>query len=321
MISLSRHSLVLIAVLYGLYHAFLGVVSLNEYETAMPVALAIFIYMVSLVWVLTEKDGVRMRLSTAILVLLLMTLVSYLVFDSLEGIRQASYTTWHIAAVSTVLAVVTIRQFPVVGWLGLIVLITQTFVWGGPDVIFNSGLIGGIILIAVAQAASWAIISSAKSSEEFRIRALEIDAEIEAAKAARELRMSRLQQILNDSRPILGRISQTSGQLDAGNRTAALLLEAELRDRIRARGLLNSQVIFATRDARVRGIEVQLLDDGGLNDLSDEERLPYLLEISDRLSQVRSGKVVIRAAKGEGWRLTIAAVRKESDRPDLFIRI
>lgn len=321
MISLSRQSLGVIAVLYGLYHAFLGVVSLTEYENAMPVAAAIFIYMACLVWVLAEKEGIRMRLTSAFVVLLLMILVSYLVFNSLDGVRQSSYTTWHIAAVSTVLAVITIRQYPAVGWLGLTILILQTLGWGGPEVIFNSGILGGVILVSVSQAASWAIISSANSAADFRKKSLQIDAAIDIANAARATRIERLEQTLNDSLPLLTKIREKEGSLSDSDKKYALLLEAELRDRIRARHILNDDVVLATRNARARGVEVQLLDDGGLDDLSDIERLPYLSEISTRLALIQSGKVVIRAVKGEDWRLTMAAIRKDTDRPDLFIRL
>ena len=98
-------------------------------------------------------------------------------------------------------------------------------------------------------------------------------------------------------------------------------MEAQLRDEIRARALLNESVIKAARDARLRGVEVQLLDDGGLDDLSENARQSYLDEVCKRLDQVKAGKVVIRASMGEGWRLTMAAIQKDADRPDLFIRL
>jgi len=63
------------------------------------------------------------------------------------------------------------------------------------------------------------------------------------------------------------------------------------------------------------------LDDGGLDELEVTERSRYYSEIVEKLSQVSAGKVVIRAAQGETWRVTIAALRKEEDRPDLFVRI
>ena len=121
--------------------------------------------------------------------------------------------------------------------------------------------------------------------------------------------------------PLLESISESNGSLSKSDRVKAQLTEAELRDQIRGRNLLSMDVVSETRSARQRGIEVQLLDDGGLDDLTDQERVPYLWEIATRLKDVKAGKVVVRAAKGDSWRVSMAAIRKESDSPDLFIRI
>ena len=121
--------------------------------------------------------------------------------------------------------------------------------------------------------------------------------------------------------PLLESISESNESLSKSDRVKAQLTEAELRDQIRGRNLLSMDVVSETRSARQRGIEVQLLDDGGLDDLTDQERVPYLWEISTRLKDVKAGKVVVRAAKGDSWRVSMAAIRKESDSPDLFIRI
>jgi len=121
--------------------------------------------------------------------------------------------------------------------------------------------------------------------------------------------------------PLLESISESNESLSKSDRVKAQLTEAELRDQIRGRNLLSMDVVSETRSARQRGIEVQLLDDGGLDDLTDQERVPYLWEIATRLKDVKAGKVVVRAAKGDSWRVSMAAIRKESDSPDLFIRI
>ena len=321
MISLSRRTLGLISILFGLYHALIGLVSLSEYREVMPAVVALVIYLFCLIWSLLDNDGIKMRFSAALLIMLLTIFISYLVFGSLDEVRQSSFTTWHVAAVSTVLSVITIRQYPILGWLGFFFLVAQTLMWGGFDVVFNSGIIGGAILISVSQAAYWVIMSTSKSAEDFRKKSLEIDMSIEVANASQEVRAQRLNQILKDVFPLLSIISENEGRLNDQQRKSALLLEAELRDRIRAPHLLNEDVVLAVRLARMRGVEVQLLDDGGLDDLDLEQRTPYLAEICSRLSVVQAGKVVIRAAKGDDWRLTMAAIRKDKDRPELFVRL
>ena len=319
MISLNRASLALIAIAFGFYHGLLGIFSLAEYKNQTLAVAALAIYFFTLIVLTLDKRGIRMHVASALLSILTTVAVSQLIYASLAGVREGSYTTWHVGALSTLLAIVAIRQYPAIAWIGFLLLAGQLFAWGGLQVAFNTGLIGGLLLVAVAQAAYWAIVSSANAAVEFRIRAVKTDSAVAAASAARVEKMQRLQETLNTALPLLEKIKQQAGDLSAADRKEAALMEAQLRDQIRGRALLSPAVIEATRSARSRGVEVQLLDDGGLDDLSGSEREKYLSEISDRLSQVTAGKVVIRASIGEGWRVTMAAIQKDSDRPDLFL--
>ena len=321
MINLKRSSLALIAIAFGFYHGLLGIFSLSEYQDPSLAVVAIAVYFITLVILTLDKRGIRMHIRSALLSIIATIVVSQLVYAALDEVRESSYATWHVGAISTLLAIVAIRQFPILAWLGFLLLAGQLFAWGGLQVAFNSGLIGGLVLVAVAQAAYWAIVSSANAAVEFRIRAVQTDSAVAAASAARAERKNRLQETLATALPLLEKIEKQHGNLSDSDRTEAALLEAQLRDQIRGRALLSSEVISATRSARTRGVEVQLLDDGGLDDLTEQERHKYLTEVSERLAQVTAGKVVIRASIGDGWRVTMAAIQKDSDRPDLFIRL
>ena len=321
MISLNRASLALITLVFGFYLGLLGIFSLPEYENQTYAVAAIGIYFFTLVVLTLDKRGIRMNVASALLAVISTITVSQLIYAALDGVREGSYATWHVVALSTLLAIVAIRQFPVIAWIGFFALAIQLFAWGGLQVAFNSGLIGGLILVAVAQAAYWAISSSANAAVEFRTRAIQTDAAVAASSAARVEKMKRLQETLNSALPLLEKIKKQGGELSSEDRTEAALLEAQLRDQIRGRALLSPAVIAATRAARARGVEVQLLDDGGLDDLAEAERKKYLDEVSERLGLVSAGKVVIRASIGDDWRVTMAAIQKDADRPDLFVRL
>ncbi len=321
MIRLNRYSLALIAFAFGTYHGLLGIFSLAEYSNPGLAIAAIATYFFTLSVVIFDRASLRMSLASSLIVLINTVVVSQLIYAALPRVTEGSYATWHIGALSTLLGIVAIRQYPALAWLGFVLMSAQVLAWGGLQVAFNSGLVGGLLLVAVGQAAFWAIVSSANSAVEFRIRAIEIDTAVTAASAARAEKMQRLQQTLSSAMPLLEKIQRQSGELNRTDRAEAVLLEAQLRDQIRGRLLLNPEVIQATRDARIRGVEVQLLDDGGLDDLSDDEREKYLSQITEHLRNVKAGKVVIRASIGEGWRVTMAAIQKDADRPDLFIRL
>jgi hypothetical protein len=73
--------------------------------------------------------------------------------------------------------------------------------------------------------------------------------------------------------------------------------------------------------ARDRGVEVQVLDDGGLELLEDLERERVLAEVAKYVSKVESGKLVLRSVADEKWVVTVTASRPGRDAPDLFVRI
>ena len=321
MVRISRLSLSLAALSFGFYHLFLGLVSIGEYQEPLLSLAASAIYLVALLGSILDMPGLKMRPLTAIFSMVAIVSMPYLVFEALGEVRQGSYATWHVAGVATLLAVLSVRQYRLLAWIGFVVLSFEVIRWGGTQVIFNSGLVGALLLVVVSQAASWALQSSSLAASRFQARAVEIAAATEASTAARQERQDRVDATLAEVKPLLEEMLATEGRLSDASKVKAAITEAELRDQIRGRNLVAPEVVAAVRAAREKGIEVQLLDDGGLDELEVTERSRYYSEIVEKLSQVSAGKVVIRAAQGETWRVTIAALRKEEDRPDLFVRI
>jgi hypothetical protein len=200
-------------------------------------------------------------------------------------------------------------------------LIIQTLIWGGSGALFTAGIFGAFLLVLAAQATSSLLSAAARSADEFLRKAIQTDAQTAANTAARVERQTRIQQTLNEALPLLEKIALKRGRLNKTEKFEARLTEHELRDQIRGRALMRDELIAQARAARVRGVEVQLLDDGGLEGASDEDVAALITRVAQELAKVESGKVVIRAVAGESWRLTMAAIRKGEDRPDLFLRL
>ena len=72
--------------------------------------------------------------------------------------------------------------------------------------------------------------------------------------------------------------------------------------------------------ARQRGVEVLVLDEGGLDDLSEVERLSVLAKVAASIEIVTEGRLTIRSPKGESWRITVAAIRPGTAAPDLWLK-
>jgi hypothetical protein len=219
------------------------------------------------------------------------------------------------------MAILAVRQHPYLAWIGTGFLIIQTLVWGGIDVAFSSGVVGAFLLVLAAQATASLLARSADAAQEFLEQAVATEAATAATSAARQERQARVQEALSESLPLLDLIVKRRGKLSEKDRLLAVLKEHELRDQIRGRSLMHPDLIKAARSARSRGVEVQLLDDGGFENVDPTEVATTLKKVAKELNKITAGKVVIRASQGEGWRLTMAALRKEADRPDLFLRL
>jgi hypothetical protein len=321
MISFSSRALQLFAGTFGLYHAVLGVLNMSSYQNPALVWVAIFLYIFALVASVLFWKGIVLPSWIASINLVTAVLLPLFVTAGLGEFAATPYTTWHIAAVGTLLAITAVRGQKVVAWIGVGFLILEVLAWGGATVLFNSGLIGALLLVLGAQAASRALDESELLATQFRERAMATEAATAAKSAARIERERRVNATLAGVLPQLQNIVSKSGKLTDKERKLALLTEAELRDQIRGRNLVHSELTEQARLARTRGVEVQLLDDGGLDELDPPELDQLLDRVASELSKIQSGRVVVRSVSGEDWRLTMAAIRKGADQPDLFLRL
>jgi hypothetical protein len=109
--------------------------------------------------------------------------------------------------------------------------------------------------------------------------------------------------------------------LNEAQRREALLLEAGLRDEIRGANLLTDPMRAAIKAARLRGIEVLVMDEGGLDCLKEDERTTLLNKAAESIAVVEAGRLTIRAPKQEEWRVTVVAVRPGESKPDLWLKL
>lgn len=131
----------------------------------------------------------------------------------------------------------------------------------------------------------------------YRLRDVEtrIAAERAAAEATRIEQATQKARLDHWARPLLASIAD--GQpLDAADVERAGLVEALLRDAIRARVLDEPVIRRAAWRARRRGVSVSLLDDGGLDavGLSTSARTRLFAELAACLDAAGSGSVTIR---------------------------
>jgi hypothetical protein len=321
MISLSSRALQFFAGTFGLYHAVLGFLNLDSYQFLGPAWLALLLYVAALSASVVFWRGILLPTWIAVFNLVVVVLLPLMITAAIGSLPATPYTTWHVAATGTLLAITAVRGHKVVAWVGISFMTLEVLVWGGLAILFNSGLIGAVLLVLAAQAASSALEESSLIAQKFRDQALETEAATVAKSAARVEREQRINSTLAGVLPQLEQIVHGEGKLTEQQRKVAILTEAELRDQIRGRSLVHPRITEQTRLARIRGVEVQLLDDGGLDQLDESDQQKILNRVASELSKISSGRVVIRSVAGEQWSLTMTAVRKGAEQPDLFLRL
>lgn len=321
LIRLSRVSITIFALAFGVYHGVLGLLNLGHYEQPAFATVAILAYFAALLIVLEDRPGLRLRDYKAAFALIVAMLVSLLVPASVGADHIDSHSTWHVAGVATLMAIIALRQHKAMAWFGVMVVSTQVLLWGGIGLLFNAGIFGALMLVAAAHAASVTLAATSKAAIDFREKALATSAATAAKSAARVERQKRVGNALGTALPMLNQIERLGGKLSEAQKQQAIELEAMLRDQIRGRNFDSPQLLAEIAKARSRGVEVQVLDDGGLEQLADTEREKLLAEVAKLVAGVNSGKLVLRSVAGEKWRVSVTASEPGSEVPGLFVRL
>jgi hypothetical protein len=319
MIRLPRWFIVFIAILFVLSPATSAVIEMLRSEPAATTTWALLLYvLVGLTSVLYYRE-LRMPLPLAVANLVAAVVVPQLTNISLDASDFGTPATWYVSAVSTLMAISAVRQHKVIAWIGSGILTIEVFSWGGTEALFNSGLGGALALVAAAHAISVGLQNSAKQTAIYLETAKSTEAASAAETAIRQERSRRITTTLQGALPMLEKIA--AGNLTPQDRQDALILEAQLRDEIRGRSLINPKLKASVQAARARGVEVVLLDEGGLDELSESERDELRNRLADELDSIQSGRVTIRSPKQEKIRVTFVASRKGTARPDVFLRL
>jgi hypothetical protein len=208
-----------------------------------------------------------------------------------------------------------------VAWIGIAILIIEIAAWGGVESLASTGLPGVLSLMVTGHAVSLGVGRAVKNAQELNRKAALTAIETASIEAAGLVRSNLLEKTLRTALPALNLIAALGGNFDASQKREALLLEAGLRDEIRGESLLNDEVRQAVKDARIRGVEVLVLDEGGLQNLPPEQVEDLLSRVARNVRLVESGRLTIRSPKGEDWKITVVAVRPGATAPDIWLKL
>lgn len=320
MIRIPRWLVGTLGILFALFHAGLGFSTLSESSNQPVALLALVIYLATVLPTVLLYPGVRLPVPQAIINLAAASIIPILVNAYLEPSQMSAYSTWYVMGISSLMTATVIRQQRAIGWAGTVILIIQVILWAGVAEGIQTGLPGALMLVFAGHAISVGLARAYRETMQYNKEALDIELEQTANSVASEVRRSRLEAALGGTAPILKLIVAQHGKLSEHQKIEAKLLEASLRDEIRGRTLMNETIREAVRAARKRGIEVTVLDEGGLDSASDFEKVEILNEVVAAIDTVQEGKVTLRSPAGEPWRVTLVASRTGVATPDLWLK-
>jgi len=321
MIRVSRTTISSIGVLFGLYFAGLGGFWISSYRQPIIGILAICIYSVAIIASIALYRGVRMPRFQAFANLAVAGYLPLLMNPIIEEAIHNTFATWYIGGFGVLLATTAVRGHRSIAWLSTAIVVTEIVAWGGATAIIDSGLVGLVLMVAAGQAISLGLERASLEARELASQASSDAAATAATSMQRLERKLRAQLALQSSLPILQRIVTAGGNLTDAERVEAKLSEAALRDEIRGRELVNDRVREAVRLARIRGVEVVLLDEGGLDGADPEQKTKILNDVADALDGLNFGKVTVRAPSGESWKVTVAATAIGSTQPLIWLKL
>lgn len=319
MVRLPLWFLFIITTMFVLSPGVIGIMELFKTGFLLTSVTAVAIYLgVGLAAVVYYRE-LKMPIALAILVTATSLLIPILVSVNLEPSALGTPATWYVTGVATILAITAVRQRRLWAWIGLFFLTLELLSWGGLEALFVSGLGGAIGLVGAAHAISVGLERSAKQTSEYLEKAKATQTATAADSAIRQERSERITATLEEALPLLEAIA--SGTFSAEDRHDATVLEAELRDQIRGRMLINSKLKASVRSARSRGVEVVVLDEGGLVGISKQERDSLSDRLAKELDEINSGRVTIRSPHLVGVRATFVASRTGTAKPDVFLKL
>ncbi|AMM21731.1 hypothetical protein AX769_18230 [Frondihabitans sp. PAMC 28766] len=306
-----------LAALFSLYHLLLAAVSLSIPSDPVPVIVCMVLYAVATAVVLWPDKSKNLLLPVwmACLALAVAVILPLAVASQLDPHRAGGngYATWYVAAVGTLMVIVSTRRRQGFAWVGVGFLVLHSVIWSGNFAeLANLGVVGSVSWVAISHALQATLSRASRDTREF-IRAEQEAADWQAAQEAHvNERQFRLLQTGRTARPMLQRIVATGGDLSPEERQECLNLEGAIRDEIRGRRLLSDDVRREVMAARRRGTVVSLLDEGGIDDIDDAELERVHRELADAIRDASADRLIIRTVSvGSEYAVTVVGLSSE----------
>jgi len=318
-IGIPRYLVVGMAGLFSAYHLVLATYTIDQPRHQGPIFVAMAIYAIATVISLVPWGPVRMPVWMAAMNVAVVAVITLLVANELDFARPGGtgYASWYVAASGTLLTITSTRRRNTFAWLGIAFLVIHTItIVGpvGPAGLLSLGIVGSASWVAVSHILSSALAKATRDAHRFTMAEREATDWQAAQEAHVYERQFRLGQTSAMALSMLRQIQDAGGDLSDVQRQECLHLEGAIRDEIRGRKLLNDAVRDEVMIARRRGATVTLLDEGGLDDLSEHELDRILNRLALAIHETNADKVIARTVpEGSDVAVTVVGLRSVAD--------
>ncbi|MEK8069394.1 hypothetical protein [Rhodococcoides navarretei] len=285
-----------VAVFFVLACAVCATATLDGVSSVWPEYAAVLVF-TGAVAVLLGAAGDPLSVRATALLTVSGPVAAAFVFAVLPVPLTGSLQTWPLGMSVVIYTFMCVRGRTLAAWLGLALTMSVAIGWA---VVTGQGFLYGLSFSAIniapllmATFFAFTIRPLAAAIFELRRQSTVRIASQAAAAAVLEERDARLASLDALARPLLQRIADGPDPTDE-EILACRLLEAELRDTLRARGLVKPDLILAARSARARGVEVMMLDDRTPDALDDDARDRIVAAASSALDAAEAGAVTVR---------------------------
>ena len=273
-------------------------VRVDSYRRLAPVIAGLLAMGLAALALLKRWPAHRMPARAAALVAAIAGGANVLIVFQIDSAGWPGYTSWCIGAGTTLCCGLIARERPRQAWAGLILIIVVIGVWTldtgrNPIIILTlgAGQLFPLVIWHLTARLSVDITARTAASE---AASAEIAAQRRAHRESEALMRQAMTSVRRRIEPLLTAIAD-GAPITAGMRDRARMLEAELRDERRAPFFTGTRVIESARAARIRGIDVILLDDRGTSGgLTDDTQKAIINQAARALDDARQGQVVIR---------------------------
>lgn len=230
----------------------------------------------------------------------------------IDGLLQL----WPLSAATAIYTYMCVRGRTVWAWLGMTATLASCAWWAqrtGQGAGYGLGIsVINLAPLLMATFFAWTIRPAARDIFALREQTIIRVAAEAADTAILDERDQQLRRLDNLARPLLEHLATDEDITDEQQR-ACTLLEAHLRDTLRAPILDTAAIAAAARAARARGVDVILLDDHGMDQTADPVREQIITAVIAALTEAADGTLTVRVSPPQRDTLLTILHRRSDD--------